>query len=59
MKAIKVGGRMDTIVCPNCGFEGYPKVEKVNEGTDRDGNRGMEKTYIECPKCEENLKGVI
>jgi len=50
---------MDTIVCPNCGFEGYPKVEKVNEGTDRDGNRGMEKIYIECPKCEENLKGVI
>lgn len=38
--------------CPDCGFEGEPRVETTTENTDRDGNRGIEITWIICPICE-------
>ena len=41
----------DDFICPDCGFEGEPIVETVTEGTDRDGRRGIDVVYAECPEC--------
>jgi transcription elongation factor Elf1 len=41
--------------CPHCGSTKSPKVQKVNEYTDADGNRGMMVTYVECRDCEEEI----
>lgn len=34
-----------------------PKIERVYEYADADGNRGMWVTYITCPNCDYELEG--
>jgi len=46
----------DIVSCPACGFEGLPDVEKTIEGSDRDGNRGVVVTWLNCPECGEDIE---
>jgi uncharacterized Zn finger protein len=47
------------VKCPECGYEDYPRITKSYEQDDRDGNRGIEITFIECANCGADLKGVL
>lgn len=51
----KEWGQEDEVKCEECGYEGIPKVFKTIEFCDRDGNRGMEITWVQCPVCKEDL----
>lgn len=50
---------MEDIKCPECGYVGEPEIIESYEQDDRDGNRGIDITFIECPECGEDLKEVI
>ena len=39
--------------CKECGSRKLPKVEKMNENTDLDGNRGVMFTWVTCKECGE------
>ena len=39
--------------CKECGSRKLPKIEKVNENADLDGNRGIVVTWVTCRECGE------
>ncbi len=47
------------VKCPECGNYDEPVKLTTYEQDDRDGNRGIYITFIECLKCGADLKGVI
>ncbi len=46
---------MEDFECPYCGSTKSPKVQKVYENSDADGNRGIWVTYVECRDCGEEV----
>jgi len=39
--------------CKECGSRKLPKIEKMNENTDLDGNRGVMVIWVICKECGE------
>ena len=39
--------------CEKCGSRKLPNIEKMNENTDLDGNRGVMVTWVTCRECGE------
>jgi len=39
--------------CKECGSRKLPNIEKMNENTDLDGNRGVMFTWVTCKECGE------